>query len=180
MMRLLQVLAAEDPSQTHHWLLPETAEIIYGGIAALIIFAALYKFALPAAKKALAARTERIQKELDSAANTRSTAEAEASNIRRAVGDISSERARLLAEADQQAALLLSEGRARIAAEVADLETKADADIAAARARSSDELRAQIARIASVAAQNAVGATLTDGTKQELIEGFISSVGGAR
>ena len=180
MMRLLQVLAAEDPSQTHHWLLPETAEIIYGGIAALIIFAALYKFALPAAKKALAARTERIQKELDSAANTRSTAEAEASNIRRAVGDISSERARLLAEADQQAALLLSEGRARIAAEVADLETKAEADIAAARARSSDELRAQIARIASVAAQNAVGATLTDGTKQELIEGFISSVGGAR
>jgi len=179
-MRLLQVLAAEDPSQTHHWLLPETAEIIYGGIAALIIFAALYKFALPAAKKALAARTERIQKELDSAANTRSTAEAEASNIRRAVGDIASERARLLAEADQQAALLLSEGRARIAAEVADLETKAEADIAAARARSSDELRAQIARIASVAAQNAVGATLTDGTKQELIEGFISSVGGAR
>jgi F-type H+-transporting ATPase subunit b len=161
-------------------LLPETAEIIYGGIAALIIFAALYKFALPAAKKSLAARTERIQKELDNAANTRSTAEAEAANIRKAVGDISSERARLLAEADQQAASLLSEGRARIAAEVADLESKAEADIAASRSRSSDELRAQIAQIASVAAQNAVSATLNDGTKQELIEGFISSVGGAR
>ncbi|NBN90855.1 MAG: hypothetical protein EBV24_11285, partial [Actinobacteria bacterium] len=159
---------------------PETAEIIYGGIAALIIFAALYKFALPAAKKSLAARTERIQKELDNAANTRSTAEAEAANIRKAVGDISSERARLLAEADQQAASLLSEGRARIAAEVADLESKAEADIAASRSRSSDELRAQIAQIASVAAQNAVSATLNDGTKQELIEGFISSVGGAR
>jgi len=160
--------------------LPETAEIIYGGIAALIIFAALYKFALPAAKKGLAARTERIQKELDNAANTRSTAEAEAANIRKAVGDISSERARLLAEADKQAASLLSEGRARIAAEVADLESKAEADIAASRSRSSDELRAQIAQIASVAAQNAVSATLNDGTKQELIEGFISSVGGAR
>ncbi len=24
---------------THHWLLPETAEIIYGGLASLIIFA---------------------------------------------------------------------------------------------------------------------------------------------
>lgn len=179
-MRLLHLLASEDPSQTHHWLLPETAEIIYGGIAALIIFAALYKFALPAAKKGLAARTERIQKELDNAAGTRAAAEAEAANIRKAVGDISSERARLLAEADQQAAALLSEGRARIAAEVADLEAKADADIAASRSRSSDELRAQIAQIASVAAQNAVSATLSDGTKQELIEGFISSVGGAR
>jgi F-type H+-transporting ATPase subunit b len=161
-------------------LLPETAEIIYGGIAALIIFAALYKFALPAAKKALAARTERIQKELDNAANTRSAAESEAANIRKAVGDIASERARLLAEADQQAATVLSEGRARIAAEVADLESKADADIAASRSRSSDELRAQIAQIASVASQNAVTAALNDGTKQELIENFISSVGGAR
>lgn len=179
-MRLLHLLAAEDPSQTHHWLLPETAEIIYGGIASLLIFAALYKFALPAAKKGLAARTERIQKELDNAANTRAAAESEASNIRKAVGDIASERARLLAEADQQAATLLSEGRSRIAAEVADLEAKAEADIAASRSRSSDELRAQIAQIASVAAQNAVAATLNDGTQQELIEGFISSVGGAR
>lgn len=179
-MSLFALIAAEDPSQTHHWLLPETAEIIYGGIASLIIFAALYKFALPAAKKGMAARTERIQKELDNAANTRAAAESEAANIRKAVGDIASERARLLAEADQQAAALLSEGRARIAAEVADLEAKAEADIAASRSRSSDELRAQIAQIASVAAQSAVTATLNEGTQQELIEGFISSVGGAR
>jgi F-type H+-transporting ATPase subunit b len=179
-MRLINLIAAEDPSQTHHWLLPETAEIIYGGIASLIIFAALYKFAMPAAKKGLAARTERIQKDLDNASNTRSAAEAEAANIRKAVGDIASERARVLAEADQQAATLLAEGRARIAAEVADIEAKAEADIAASRSRSSDELRAQIAQIASVAAQNAVAATLNDGTQQELIEGFISSVGGAR
>jgi F-type H+-transporting ATPase subunit b len=179
-MRLINLIAAEDPSQTHHWLLPETAEIIYGGIASLIIFAALYKFAMPAAKKGLAARTERIQKDLDNASNTRSAAEAEAANIRKAVGDIASERARVLAEADQQAATLLAEGRARIAAEVADIEVKAEADIAASRSRSSDELRAQIAQIASVAAQNAVAATLNDGTQQELIEGFISSVGGAR
>ena len=179
-MSLFALIAAEDPSQTHHWLLPETAEIIYGGIASMLIFAALYKFALPAAKKAMADRTERIQKELDNAANTRSAAETEAANIRKAVGDIASERARLLAEADQQAATLLSEGRTRIAAEVAELEAKADADVAASRSRSSDELRAQIAQIASVAAQNAVAATLNDGTQQELIEGFISSVGGAR
>ena len=179
-MRLINLIAAEDPSQTHHWLLPETAEIIYGGIASLIIFAALYKFAMPAAKKGLAARTERIQKDLDNASNTRSAAEAEAANIRKAVGDIASERARVLAEADQQAATLLAEGRARIAAEVADIEAKAEADIAASRSRSSDELRAQIAQIASVAAQNAVAATLNVGTQHELIEGFISSVGGAR
>jgi F-type H+-transporting ATPase subunit b len=179
-MRLLHLIAAEDPTQTHHWMWPEKAEIIYGGIASILIFTALFKFAAPAAKKALAARTERIQKELDNAANTRSAAEAEASNIRRAIGDIAGERARLMAEADQQAAALLSEGRARIQAEVADLEARADADIAAARSRSGDELRAQIAQIATAATQSAVSASLSDSTQQELIESFINSVGGAR
>ena len=179
-MRLLHLIATEDPTQTHHWMWPEKAEIIYGGIASILIFTALFKFAAPAAKKALAARTERIQKELDNAANTRSAAEAEASNIRRAIGDISGERARLMAEADQQAAALLSEGRARIVAEVADLEARADADIAAARSRSGDELRAQIAQIATAATQSAVSASLSDSTQQELIESFINSVGGAR
>ena len=178
-MNLFNVLAA-DPAETHHWLLPETAEIIYGGIASVLVIGALVKFALPQAKKAMAARTERIQKELDASANDLATAQADASRIRTALGDIASERARLMADAKSQADALLIEGRARMAADIADMEAKADADIAASRSRSSDELRAQIAQIASVAAQNAVSATLNDGTKQELIEGFISSVGGAR
>lgn len=179
-MRFLSLLAAKDPSQTPHWLFPKPAELIYGGIASVIVFAGLYKFALPAIKKAFAARTERIQKELDSAANARAAAETEAANIRKAIGDIASERARLLAEADQQAAALLADGRARIASEVADLEARAEADIAASRSRSSDELRAQIAQIASVAAQSAVVASLDDRAQQELIEGFINTVGGGR
>ena len=40
-MRIISLIAAEDPTMTHHWLLPETAEIIYGGIASLIIFAGI-------------------------------------------------------------------------------------------------------------------------------------------
>ena len=179
-MRIISLIAAEDPTMTHHWLLPETAEIIYGGIASLIIFAGIYKFGLPAAKKALAARTERIQKEIDNASNARSSAETEASGIRQAVGDIASERARLLAEADQQAAGLLTEGRARITVEVAELEARGDADIAAARSRTSDELRSEIAQLASVASQRAVTASLTATTQQELIENFINSVGAAQ
>ena len=36
-MRLLHLIAAEDPTQTHHWMWPEKAEIIYGGIASILI-----------------------------------------------------------------------------------------------------------------------------------------------
>ena len=46
---------------TSHPLLPESAEIIYGGIASLLILWAIYKFGGPAIKKGMAARTERIR-----------------------------------------------------------------------------------------------------------------------
>jgi len=59
---------------THSPLLPETAEIIWGGLASVIIFAAIYKFGWPVMKKSFAARTEKIQKELDAAAADTSSA----------------------------------------------------------------------------------------------------------
>lgn len=178
--RIAAVLASEDPTVTHHWLFPETAEIIYGGLSSLIVFGLLYKFAGPAAKKAMAGRTERIQKELDGAAQARSKSESDAADIRTALGDVDAERSRLLTAADAQAEALIVDGRTRITNEVADLETKAAADLVAARGRGADELRAEIALLASLATPAVVQATLTDQTKQELIEAFISSVGADR
>ena len=175
-MTLTSLLAA-GAAETHHWLLPETAEIIYGGIASVLVFSALGKFALPLAKKALADRTARIQNEIDLARAARAQAEAEASRIRAALGDIAAERSRLLAEADRQAAAVLDEGRARIAAEMADMESKALADIEAARGRAGDELRAEITRLAAVATERVVAAAIDDRSRQDLIEGFITKVG---
>jgi len=177
---VVALLASEDPTVTHNWLFPETGEIIYGGLSSLIVFGLLYKVAGPAAKKALVARTERIQKELDDAAQARSKSESDASDIRLALGDVDAERTRLLAEADVQAATLIADGRNRIASEVADLETKAAADLMAARGRGADELRAEIAVLASLATPTVVRATLNDQTKQDLIEAFITNVGASR
>ena len=162
---------------THHWLLPEMAEIIYGGLASLIIFFALFKFGGPAIKKSMAARTEKIQKELDAAAADKSSAATEAAGIRTAKGDIATERARLLSDAEAQAAAVLEDGRARLAAEVADVEAKAVTDIASAQGRVSDELRAEIARLSSAAVDHVVTGSLDDATQQELIENFIARVG---
>lgn len=174
------LLAAEDPTVSHHWLYPEIGEIIYGGLAAVIVVGALVKFAGPTIKKGFQARTERIQKELDDAAAAKVKAEDDAKGIRAALGDIASERSRILAESDAQANAVLTEGRARIAKEVADLEAKADADLAAARGRSTDELRSQIAMLASAATPIVVAQTLTDQTKTELVESFIQKVGASR
>jgi F-type H+-transporting ATPase subunit b len=180
MNRFVALLASEDPTITHHWLLPETAEIVYGGLASVIVIGALVKFAGPSIKKSFNARTEKIQKELDDAAGAKVTAESDAKNIRAALGDIAGERARMLADADTQATAVLTEGRVRITAEVAELEAKAEADLNSARGRSSDELRAEIALLSSIATPAVVQATLNDQTKNELIESFISSVGAGR
>lgn len=174
------IIAAEDPSQSHHWLFPEIGEIIYGGIASIAIFVLLYRLGWPMAKKSLEARTAKVQKELDDAAAVQQQAEADAANIRKALGDVASERSRILSDADAQAAAILSEGRARITAEVADMEARATAEIEAARARSGDELRAEIARLSAAATTDAVRAALDDRTQQELIDGFIAKVGAAR
>ena len=174
------LFAVEDPSQTHHWLLPETAEIIYGGIASCIIFFGLYKFGWPMIVKSMNARTARIQKELDGAADARSKSETDAAGIRTALGDIESERRKILAEADAQATAILADGRARLLKEAAELEVKASADLAAARGRSGEELRGEIARLSSAAISSAVVASLNERAQQELIESFIKGVGAAK
>lgn len=176
------LIAAEgkeiDPARSIDWLLPADAELYYGTLSSLIIFGLLWKFAGPAIRKAMAGRTERIQDELDGAAAAKAAAEAEASTIRQAAGDIDAERQRLFAEADAQAEALLVDGRARLAQEAAELEARADADIVAASARVNDELRAEISRLAHAATDRVLAdGVIDDATHQGLIEDFIARVG---
>jgi F-type H+-transporting ATPase subunit b len=166
-----------DPAQSVNWLLPATSELIYGGLASIIIFALIYKFAGPAAKKGMADRTAKIQAELDGAAEALDSARTEAEEIRRAAGDIASERARLLADADAHAPPLLSEGRERLAAEIADLEARAQAEAAGLAGRMGDELRVEVSRISSSVVDQLVADSLDDATQQALIEDFIQKVG---
>jgi F-type H+-transporting ATPase subunit b len=146
----------------------------------VLVIAALIKFAGPMIKKSLTDRTARIQADIDNAKSTREAAEVDAGRIRTALGDITSERARLLAEADSQAAAVLADGRARIAAEMADIEAKAMADIANASGRVREELESDIKRLSRIAVEQVVANAVNDSVRQDLIENFISNVGAAR
>jgi F-type H+-transporting ATPase subunit b len=179
------VFAQEEPVEeeehqefeAHNPWLPETSEIIWGGLAFLIVMAIMYKFAWPAIKKSMAARTERIAKDLGDAVSARAEAERAAADIRAAKGDIEAERARLLAEADRAAERVVVEGRARLEAEIAELEARTTAEIAGATDRIASELQAQVASLALAAAERVVVAELTAVTQTELIERYIATVG---
>ncbi|HEY4333744.1 MAG TPA: hypothetical protein VGM78_14280, partial [Ilumatobacteraceae bacterium] len=178
--RIAQLVTESHDSQgitTPSAWFPGKAELIYGSLSSVVIFALLYKFAGPMAKKAFAARTERIQKELDSAATDKASAQAEATGIRAAKGDIAAEESRIMADAATQAEALLADGRTRLDAEIAEMRTRAAADIETANSRGFDELRGEITRLSSSAADRAVSESIDDATHQQLIESFIQKVG---
>jgi F-type H+-transporting ATPase subunit b len=158
-------------------ILPPLKELIPGSLASIIVFSLLYWKAGPIIKKSFRDRTAGVQKQLDDSAAEKTAAEAEAVRIRDAKGDIEAERTRLFAEADAQAEALLADGRARLEVEMAELEARAEADIGAAAGRSTDELRAEIARHSGVAVDRIVRDTLDDAAQQDLIETFIARVG---
>jgi F-type H+-transporting ATPase subunit b len=162
---------------THHWWWPEGAEILWGGLASIIVFTLLIWKGGPLVKRSFRGRTESIQADLDGSASAQRDAETEAARIRQSLGNIESERERILAGADAQAAALLADGRARLEAEVAELEAKASADISSAGGRAGDELRAEIARFAGAAADLVVERSLDGATQQRLIEEYIANVG---
>jgi len=171
------LVAVEDPSQTHHWLWPEGYELLFGVPATLLVFGLLYWKAWPVITQGMAARTQRIQDELDEATKARGDAEAEAARIREALGDIETERSRILADADVQAEATLVDGRQRLDAETAEMESKAASDLEAAASRSGDELRSEIVRLSSAVIDRVVVESVDDTAHQELIEAYISKVG---
>ena len=170
----------EETFHAHSALWPETLEIIWGGTAFLVVAFMLWKYAVPAMKKGMQARSDRIQRELDNAAKAKADADAQAADIRARLGDIDAERARMLADADQTATRVLSEGRSRLEAEVVDLQAKTDADLAMAGSRFAGEVQGQVGQLAAGAAEKLVAEQLDDATVQRLIEEFIANIGSGK
>jgi F-type H+-transporting ATPase subunit b len=159
------------------WLPGEPSELIFGTFASLVIFAALWKFALPAIKKSLAERSAKIQATMDSAAATKARAEADAAAARANLGNAEAEAAEIVATARRQAAEIESSAAARLEAEVVDVRAKAMADIESLKSRSSSDLQGSVAALAIGAAEKVVDKNLDDDTQQSLIEQFIAQVG---
>jgi F-type H+-transporting ATPase subunit b len=170
-------MSEEGATNTPHSWLPEWYEVVFGGLASILIIGALFKYMVPQMKKALAARSEGIGKELLQAHNNKQNSINLAATIQADKGDIEAERARILADADTEAARVLSEGRARIEVEATEAEAKAVADIEAGQGRLTNEVQGQVATLAAAATEHVVTGSLDHATQVSLIEDFIAKVG---
>lgn len=157
-------------------ILPPVDEIIWGSLAFFILLAALLKFGRPAIKRALAARSEKIQAELASAEQARVTAEAAAQQYRADLGDAGEEAGRIIAEARAQAQRLVADIEARARADAADLLARNEEQVGAERDRMLGELQSNVAATALDLAEHVVRSNLDEAAQARLVEQFIGAV----
>lgn len=158
-------------------ILPEVNEIIWGGLAFLIVLGFLSWKGYPAIKKTMDERTEKIRAEIEGAEASRAEAAKAEADLKAQLADARNEAARILEEARQDAESVKADRIASIEPELADMRQRAAAEIEASKAQALSELRGEITAIALGAAERVVERNLDDATNRALIDSYIDSVG---
>jgi F-type H+-transporting ATPase subunit b len=158
-------------------ILPATNELVIGGLAFLILLAAMYKFAYPALLKGMAARTQRIRDNLDEAERTKAEAQRILEEYQLQLADAKNESARIIDEARSTAEQMRRDLMVRAEAEVNELRDRTRQEIEAAQHRAVADLRSQVSELAIGAAEVVVQKNLDRDTNRALVERYIEQVG---
>ena len=158
-------------------IIPAMDEVIWGTLSFLILFAVMAKYAYPALKKAMDARSEKIQGDLDAADSARSDAESLRAGYDAKLAEAQAEAARIIEAARADAAQVRQARIAAIEPEIAEKRAQAEADIEAAKDRALADLRAQVTSLAVGAAEQVVRSSLDEAAYARLVDDYIESVG---
>jgi len=158
-------------------IIPELNEIIWGGLAFLVLLVAMVRWGFPLVRSTMEARTDKIRGDLEAA----DTERAEAAKVREQhEAELAATRAdvnRIIDEARQEAAGVRSDLQAKAEADIVEMRRRADADVAAARQRALTDLQGEVNEIVVGAAERVVEHNLDPETQRELINNYITSVG---
>jgi F-type H+-transporting ATPase subunit b len=166
----------DDCHKAPNQLAPEKNEIIWGFVGFIVVFFFVWKLGMPAIKKSMEARTERIRTDLDAAEAQRTEADRLLADYRAQLADAKNESARIIEEARQSADALKRDQEGRLQSELAELRSKAASDIEAAKAQAISDLRGEVAQLAIGAAEVVVKANLDAATQTQLVEDYINQV----
>jgi F-type H+-transporting ATPase subunit b len=167
----------DDCNKAKSLVTPAKPEIVWGGLAFLIVLVALMKFAFPALKKGLKQREDTIRDELEGAARAREEAEAEAAQYRAQLGDARSEANTILEDARADGERIRREMLERAEAEAAETRQRAQEDIRLAQERAMTDLRSQVTDLSIDLAEKVVEQNLDRETQVALIDRYIDDVG---
>jgi F-type H+-transporting ATPase subunit b len=170
-------LAIVNPPQSGNPLVPSWTEVIWGGIAFLIIFVALWKMMLPRISAVLEERTEKIEGGLQKAEELQAQATRTLDQYQAQLADARHEAARLREEAREQGAGIIAEMREQAQAEARRISEAAQAQIAADRQQAFASLRAEIGVLSVQLASKIVGESLDDEARQSrVVDRFLADL----
>ena len=155
---------------------PAPSELIWGTLAFLIVAAFLIKYAFPALKKGLRARTEKIRADLEAAERAREEAEEERRGYESQPPDARPEATRIVEAARQDAERIRQELIGRAETEAGETRTRAQEDIQLATERALTDLRTRVADLSIDLAERIVERNLDRDTQRALVESYIDSV----
>jgi F-type H+-transporting ATPase subunit b len=172
--------AIDDCQKAPSPILPATNELIWGGIAFVILFFLLAKFAYPTIKKGMDDRAEKIRTSIDEAEHARTDAQRILDEYQRQLADARSESARIIEEARQAADRLRQDLKRQAETEVQELRGRAQEDIQAQVQRAMADLQGRVGELAIELAEKVVERSLDRETNMQLIESYINQVGSTR
>lgn len=161
-------------------IMPEMPEVIWGGLAFVLLFLLLWKFAFPAIRKGMDARAERISNDLTSAENAKAEATGVLAEYQAQLADARAESARIIEEARSTADAMRRDLAAKAEADIAEMRQRAAADVEAAKAQAMADLRGEVTQLAIGAAEHVVQRNLDAETNAALVDQFIAQVGAGR
>jgi F-type H+-transporting ATPase subunit b len=167
----------DDCQEAPSLILPETNEIIWGGLAFLVLLLVMWKYALPPIRNMMKQRESRIREDLERAEQARTEAETELANYRRQVADARGEAARIIEEARQSADEVKRQIQAQAEADAAETRSRAQEDIRLASERAQADLQGRVADLSIELAEKIVERNLDRDTQLALVESYIGQVG---
>lgn len=166
----------EDCVEAPNLLLPETNEIIWGGIGFVVVFLVIAKFGFPQIKQSMNDRTERIREDLEEADSARVEAQQVLDEYKSQLAEAKSEAGRIIEEARQQADEMRRDRESQLQSELAEMRERAQADIETSKQQVMSELRGDVAELAIGAAEAVVEQSLDRDAQVRLIENYINQV----
>lgn len=157
-------------------ILPEINEVIWGGVAFLVLLILLWKFGYPAMTKGLDERADRIRTDLETADTAKAEATAELARYQEQLKGAREEATRMRDDARAEMDEYKAQRRAEIDAELSEYRERAKAEADAAKTQALADVKAEVAALAIGAAEQVVQKSLDRETNTALVESFISSV----
>ena len=176
--KLAEGKSVDDCQKAPNPLVPSANEIIWGSLAFLVLLGIMWKFGVPAVKNMEQAREDRIRNDLEGAERARIEAEAEKAQYLAQIAGARDEAGRIIEEARQSAEQVRRDLIAKAEADAAEVRQRAEADIEVQRQRALTELRGDVAQLSIDLAERIVERNLDRDTQRQLVDSFITQVGG--